>query len=205
MFIRHHTPKRKSPLRPPVGRGSISQFSYIKMISPEPITVNKIVPIQEALIPTKVDSSKVAITDPTPVVIPTRERSETGEPALSEAEGNPLFASSESAAGAPSLPRSHTRNLHRTQAVRACPERSRRGGDFDFRVPRPVTNLKLTRLRLPHAPDHRVRQTFRHRHVALIKIERRRREHHQQPHRIPLIANRRSQYRACLLYTSRCV
>jgi hypothetical protein len=58
------------------------------MISPQPIAVNKIVPIRKARIPTKVDPSKVPIAahnpcnsghpSSSPLVIPTRERSETG-------------------------------------------------------------------------------------------------------------------------------
>jgi hypothetical protein len=56
-----HTPNAKTPSDHPVGRGSISHFGYIKMISPQPIGVKKIVPIHEAPIPTKVDPSKVDI------------------------------------------------------------------------------------------------------------------------------------------------
>ena len=69
-------PKRKKPL--PTIRSEGAKFShlgYTKIISPQPIAVNKIVPFPEERIPTKVDPSKVDIA---PFVIPTRERSETG-------------------------------------------------------------------------------------------------------------------------------
>jgi hypothetical protein len=56
------TPKtQKPPSDHPVGRGSISHFGYIKMISPAAIGVNKIVPIWAAPLPTKVDPTKVDI------------------------------------------------------------------------------------------------------------------------------------------------
>src|SRR5271155_156042 len=45
-------------------------------------------------------------------VIPTRERSQTGEPALSEGEGNLLFASSGLTAGAPFLASFARRGIH---------------------------------------------------------------------------------------------
>jgi hypothetical protein len=59
-----HPKTQKAPSDHPVGKGQISQIGYIKMISPEPTGVNKIVPIQEASIPTKVDPTKVATNTP---------------------------------------------------------------------------------------------------------------------------------------------